>query len=288
MAVCPKCKRKLRLFDWRQNCPNCGVNLMFFGFEERFYTDAKYAELSLAKARIKLLKIKTALIGGKLQIARLALIILPIIAVMLPIGRLSVSFPLFTRSFSVSGPGLYIALTDGTFSLLGSLKNALIISETVKALQYSYYSFACVCAIAAIMIICELLCFISIKKMSVILCTVSMLGVTGAVFSIFSFNLLAEAAAKTGTFVTAEKGFGGYAVIAAFLIIFILNTIIAKKGLLMEYKEGDLYRVEIAQKLKRGEIMIDDIPQPVYETEQERAERKENAFLYADSGGEGN
>ena len=34
MAKCPKCGRKLTLFDWKPNCPECGVNLVYYGMEE--------------------------------------------------------------------------------------------------------------------------------------------------------------------------------------------------------------------------------------------------------------
>ena len=285
MAVCPKCKRKLRLVDWRQNCPNCGVNLMYYGFEDRFYADAKYAEMGFAKVRVKLLKVKTALIGGKLQIARLVLTVLPILAAMFPAGRLIVSFPLFDRDFSISGQGFFKALTDGTFSLLGSLKNALIIGETAEKLLRAYYSVAVVLAASVIVLLCEILCFISIKKMSFIICAVSIIGVAGSVALMLNFNSLAVVASKTGSLAVVQKGFGGFALIAAFFIIFIINAIIAQKGLPIEYKEGDLYRIEVARRLKRGEITIDEIPHPIYETERERAEREKSAVGQPEAGG---
>ena len=69
MAVCPKCNRKLGLFDWSQNCPHCGVNMRFYNFEETFYREAKTAELSAAKVSIKIKRLKGAFIGGALPIA---------------------------------------------------------------------------------------------------------------------------------------------------------------------------------------------------------------------------
>ena len=40
MAKCPKCGRKLTLFDWKPNCPDCGVNLVYYGMEERLLAEA--------------------------------------------------------------------------------------------------------------------------------------------------------------------------------------------------------------------------------------------------------
>ena len=34
-ATCPKCGGKLRLIDWRPNCPHCGVNMIYYGLEDR-------------------------------------------------------------------------------------------------------------------------------------------------------------------------------------------------------------------------------------------------------------
>ena len=53
MANCPKCGHKLRLTDLSQFCPECGVNMRFVGFEENFYREAKYAELSQANVKVK-------------------------------------------------------------------------------------------------------------------------------------------------------------------------------------------------------------------------------------------
>ncbi len=285
MAVCPKCKRKLKPTDWGQICPGCGVNLMFYGFEDRFYTDAKYAEMGFAKVRVWLMKVKTALIGGKLQIARLSLMLLPVVALLIPLGSLTVSLPLYSKNISIGGIGIYTAFTDGTFSALGGLKDALIVGDTVSRLQTEFFALIGIAAFAVLIFLCEILCFISIKKMSVILCILSMLGIADTVFLMIYFRGIANAASKTGSLIEASNGFGGYALLAAFFTLFVLNAIIVKKGLYIEYKEGDLYRVEVARKLKRGEITLDDIPQPIYETEQEREEREKSILEQSMQGG---
>ena len=44
MANCPKCGAHLKLTDWRPTCPHCGINLIYYGMEERLLEDADKAE----------------------------------------------------------------------------------------------------------------------------------------------------------------------------------------------------------------------------------------------------
>lgn len=41
---CPKCGEKLSVFYIKQNCPNCGCNLMYYNMENRLDKDAEKAE----------------------------------------------------------------------------------------------------------------------------------------------------------------------------------------------------------------------------------------------------
>ena len=45
MAVCPKCGYKLKLTDWKPNCPKCGINLNYYGLEEKLQEEADVAEI---------------------------------------------------------------------------------------------------------------------------------------------------------------------------------------------------------------------------------------------------
>ena len=116
MAVCPKCNQKLGLFDWGQNCPHCGVNMRFHNFEENFYREAKMAELSSAKVNIKIKQAKAAFVGGALPIARLSVLLLPLLSVLLPVLRLSLSLPFAEKTYALNGIGLYKMFSDGTHS----------------------------------------------------------------------------------------------------------------------------------------------------------------------------
>lgn len=42
--VCPKCGAKISKFYFKQCCPECGVNLMYYKLDERLEQDAENAE----------------------------------------------------------------------------------------------------------------------------------------------------------------------------------------------------------------------------------------------------
>ena len=77
-ATCPKCGGKLRLIDWKPNCPHCGVNMVYYGMEERLLLDADKAEAEHARTQPKVDRIKAATVGSPLAIARLVISLIPI------------------------------------------------------------------------------------------------------------------------------------------------------------------------------------------------------------------
>ena len=46
---CPKCEKKLSFFYIKQNCPECGCDLLNYNREERLEKDAEQAEAEFAK-----------------------------------------------------------------------------------------------------------------------------------------------------------------------------------------------------------------------------------------------
>ena len=45
MAECPKCKKHLKMTDWKQHCPYCGGNIVLYDIQERLMQDADIAEV---------------------------------------------------------------------------------------------------------------------------------------------------------------------------------------------------------------------------------------------------
>lgn len=99
---CPKCNYKLKLTDWRPECPKCGVNVMYYGIEDRLRAEADAAELQHAKSQPKFDRLKFALIGHPLSIVRIVLGLLPIVATLLPSGTVHYILPFVDKTETVN------------------------------------------------------------------------------------------------------------------------------------------------------------------------------------------
>lgn len=102
MANCPKCNYKLRLRDWRPECPKCGVNVVYYGIEDSLRAEADAAELEHAKSQPKYDRLKASVYGHPLSIVRLVLGLFPIIATLLPMGVISYVLPFGVHETSVN------------------------------------------------------------------------------------------------------------------------------------------------------------------------------------------
>lgn len=98
---CPKCNYKLSIKDWRPECPKCGVNVVYYGIEERLRKEADAAEYEHAKIQPHFDRLKFSLIGHPLSIVRLVLGLLPIAATLIPSGTINYVLPFKTVKESV-------------------------------------------------------------------------------------------------------------------------------------------------------------------------------------------
>ena len=62
-------------------------------------------------------------------------------------------------------------------------------------------------------------------------------------------------------------GFGALAALAMFLVLFFLNRALLKNGIEPEFKENDVKRRELLKKVRAGEVDLDSLPLPVFESE---------------------
>lgn len=93
MAECPKCKQHLKLTDWRPNCPGCGANIVVYDLQERLMQQADIAEVQYYHFQKKIDRLKTSFIGSKLTIIRIFTSLIPIIALFLPIVKITLNAP---------------------------------------------------------------------------------------------------------------------------------------------------------------------------------------------------
>lgn len=267
MSNCPNCKKKLRLLDLGQYCPHCGVNMRFCGFEEQFFREAKQAELGFAGVHIKLKRFKAAFIGSKLTVARLCTLFLPLVSLLIPSGKAVIALPFLEQTFSFNAMGLYGLISGGGLAFIGEMSGSELFGSAFSALQTAVFAQAALALLAALVLLLTILCFINIKTMSRVLCVVSGLGILCCGTTAVLINSCCSAARSLGSgLLTCSSGFGFFAAIAAFAVVLALNLLIARRGVQIEYDEGDLERYEISKQIKAGTLKLDDLPQPVVET----------------------
>ncbi len=270
MSTCPKCQKKLRIIDIGQNCPHCGVNMRFYDFDKKFTYEAKQAELSMANVHVQLRKFKTALIGSKLAVAHLALGFLPVVAMLLPVGKVTLDIPFAAQEFPVSALGIYNIFSNGVLNFVLSMMSAPVngAAFTYAMVTLGVYAVAALCAVLTLLF--SILSFISIKKMAKTVCVLNIIGVVAGVAS----TVLAAGLPGQGM-VTGSASFGVAAIAVFFAITFTVNLKIAKNGLPIEFEEGDWERYLIRKKVIKGELKLEDLPQPIVETAATRAIEEE-------------
>ncbi len=269
MAKCPKCGYKLKLWNVSQFCPKCGVNMRFYNFEEKFYRDAKNAELAHAAFHIKVRHFKGALVGSKLMIARLALALLPVAVLLLPAGSFSFEMPLKSAEFSAGLLGIVNLVMGTDLGFIFGMSNSSLAGAEFGAAINALIAYAVVVVFVLGVLLSSILGFLSIRNMQKVICGFAACGILASIAAQVVMYI-SVASLKDSIMITGKAGFGLYLSMIAFAVVFAVNLIIHKKGVPVVYDEGMVERAEIYKKVKAGEINIDDLPQPVVETEETR------------------
>lgn len=127
-SCCPKCKTKLKPTYMKQNCPNCGVNLLYYKMDERLEEDAAKAASETAAVRHFLLILKNSTIASPWLIVRLVLFFTPLASMCLPMywaGHKNVS--LITFIMSIVNHGFDIGAMAADLSYLFAVLAVILI-----------------------------------------------------------------------------------------------------------------------------------------------------------------
>lgn len=285
---CPKCNKEIGRFELSPNCKHCGVNIFYAQQEALLTEDAKKCELEYATFHILIAKLKTAFIGGKIQILRIVAMVLAIGAIFVPFATVEANFSMFSAKISFGAFGIYQAFTDGTLSAV------LNLSEYTPELAFSLLMlllFILVIFLSGFGVFVALvLSFINIQKTAKIAQILSGIGI---VFSTASFWLSISLSKILSfvPFVSARFGIGSIVCVAVLIFIFVLNKLIVINEIQPEIKEIDLQRVEIRKKIKNGELSYSDLSLPVLESDEEKEkrlqEKEEKEKLVQSAKGEG-
>lgn len=275
MARCPKCDAVLRLYQMSPYCKKCGVHIMFASFEGQFEKDRRIAEMSMANFRCNMVKFKSAYLGGTAQKLRLAFAFVPLLSLLVPLGSLTVQTPVYEASFTFSAIDVIAkGILGGLTGKLGVFAQGPVFGETAAALQHFIFVYLVLAAAAVFVLLFGILAFIGNKKTSVLMSVFSCVGMLAAVLSKVFAASVATAAEATGGLVTAS----GNLLFLLALVLFVPpvagSVLCLKKPPLRKFREGDELRVEYRRKWKKGQMELLAIPAPIYESEEDRAEKQ--------------
>lgn len=224
MATCPKCGKKLRLTQWRPECPYCGVNMIYYNANDRLLAETERAEKEHAKSQPRIDRAKASFFGSPKAIARLVLHVLPIGSLFLPLARLVGA----DAVRSVGAIEVYKYVSSEGFGPLasGALGGGALPLSVLLLL------------LSAVMILVCLICLVMSlgkhgKARNFIL-NIVMLG--SACASLYMFMKAAKTpSAISPDCVSAAPGPGAYVYIALLAAILVYNLYLARAGLPLEY-----------------------------------------------------
>ena len=237
MAKCPKCGRRLTIFDWRPNCPGCGVNLVYYGREERLMNEADAAEAEHAHLQKKLDRLKASFVGSPLTIVRIILSVLPIAALMLPLCKVAFNGPFIEETAkNINAIEIYNLVSSIDFGALFTMTGSSIVGSAFVA-----YAVALISVLLSLVIVIVSLVLLTMAcgpKGNARNITLNCLDIAFAIASVFAFNkFAADIHSVFPEFVTGSVQYGAYVYIGTLVLLLAINIIIAKKGVAVKYKQ---------------------------------------------------
>lgn len=240
MANCPKCGYHLKLTDWRPECPKCNVNLLYYQMEERLRQDADKAEHEYARNKPRMDRLKASVFGSSLAKLRLPFLILPILALLLPLGKVSLSLPFNSSVTTVNLVSVINTVSDLDFGLLFKL-----IGSNILGNDFLLYFLSILFLVLALLCMILNLVFLVMsfgKKGLVRNVSVNSLGIVFVAASMLCFALLGKGlAADVEGLVSVSLGWGGIGVIACFAALIIINIMFKVKKIEVQYTDVSEY-----------------------------------------------
>jgi len=258
---------------------------MFYGFEERFYEDAKRSELSMAGMRVGSKRMKAGLAGSLWAKVRLCICFVPLASLLLPWGSLQAQLPFAAQKWQAGILGLANIFT-GNLDVVPYLQSMwggqfgnlfrmgiLLLGATVLA-----------ALLGLLVLLFSLFSFLKLQRMSTAVVVTSLLGMLVSAGGLVLGILLQRASGTLANpLFTGTLGFGAPLSFVMFACTATANLILRKRGIQVEFAEGDEERAAIYIRVKAGEIKLEDLPYPVVET---AATRELEAAIEKEIGGE--
>lgn len=259
MAKCPKCGRKLTILDWKPNCPKCGVNLVYYGMEERLMAEADAAEAEHARTQKKMDRLKAAFISSPLTIIRIILSVLPIAMLLLPLANITFVGPFISeRTSTIDLLKLIDFIPNLDFEGLLLMMGSDIASIGTGFLGL-FGSLAALLLSVVLVIVSLLMLTMSCGKLGNLRnLSLNSLAIISAVASVVFYHFV-FAKNMMEAFPAFVKGasiqWGAYVYIAALVLLLGINIVLAVKGIDIKYKQcyvGGIPAEEYFELVKRG------------------------------------
>lgn len=236
---CPKCNYKLKITDWRPECPKCGVNVMYYGIEDRLREEADKAEYNHAKSQPKYDRLKFSLIGHPLSIVRLVLGLLPIVTTLLPMGTVNYVLPYLEKHASVNLISIVTFIIDNGFDVDLLLK--LLGSELLgTGMIYWAVSLVSLVLMVVLTLVGFFLLTLSAAKRGIVRnITIPSIGIVLATVSFVFYNLMISelTSALPGIFTGSVNPTAYIAAVLIFVVMIVVNVIYKKKNIQVKYKD---------------------------------------------------
>lgn len=238
MANCPKCGYHLKLTDIKPECPQCGVNVVYYHIEDRLREDADKAELEQAKFQPKMDRLKASVFGSPLAIVRIVCILLPIITLLLPLAKISTDLPFSAETTTINLVAVYNFISNADIGLLFNLFGS-------KVLGTDFIFFTAAFVTLLLSVVCMLLNLVFLvmsfgKRGLRRNVTTNIIGAVFLVASMICFTLSAKGFEKdaAGLFTAGSVQWGAFIVLLAFVILIVVNLLF--KVLKIEVKYTDV------------------------------------------------
>lgn len=250
MAKCPNCGKRLKWYEFRAECKNCGTNIPNYNWEARLEDDADKAELSFAKLHYRLNNFKSATVGNPFRIIRLIVTLLPLVGLVVPLIKVSLSLPFYEDSSTVS----FLTLILNYITKLDFMGGFKLMSATALGPTFKFLMLAIVAAFVAVVagvlnFFVVLIAAISLKAgFNVFLNIVATAGwvASGVLLS----TAVANATSNSIEVFSGNVLWWGYAIGVALFLANAVISIIASKSFKKQLKEQPTMEEYIENELK--------------------------------------
>ena len=270
---CPKCGADIPFYDLKPNCKHCGVNILYYTQDYLLERDAKRTELESAVARMLVAKIKAVFIGSLPAILRMIFLVGAVCALMIPFCSVSYELPYYSEQLPLGLIGIIGAFGNGLLTAFPSLLGSTLFGNTALGAVIVFAFFAALAVIDVVMLAIFLLGFISPDKTTRLLRNASVAACIVSAAAQIAATICKTAVVKPVPYASFAIGFGGMACFLVHLILIIISNVMLKKGVEPVYREYDPKRKELLKKVKAGEVDLDDLSLPIFESEEEHNTR---------------